>query len=614
VSKIFSKRKPYFFMSNKRVFAGKIFWSAAAVFMWLQLSGVSRAQDTTPPSTPFISVTGSLTVTSDLYSSSSNPDSAQPGRRPTALHRLLFSPTITFGDLISLPFNIILTTPETNTNTGSVSTPSLAQFFENPANSLGFSSFSPRIGWAQFNLGSYTPAFSQLSVGDQQIFGGGFDLTPGKIEVAASVGVAQRSIEPDSARSQHGIYRRDLYATRVGYGPKDSSHFAINFVYMRDSKESLKNNIQSITPAHPLADDSSVTLPPDTIRVRAEEGFIASTDFGIQIGEGVLFKAEGATSIYTRDQSSDPKDISGNPFGSLYQTRVSSRLDFAANAGFIVQRKIWGITLSGLYMGAGFTPIGYPFMQADRLELSVAPSIRLFDSKLNLRASVGQRMNNLSQTKAETTRQLIASGSMSADISEAFNLSANYSNFGISNDQTSDTLKVKNTSQAFSVDPSLTFAGLGMMNSITASAGLDDYQDFNTITGAENSNKTRTYLLGYNTTLDSIPLSLGTTGTYMENQLPLGTLIIRSVGVTASYSLFDRKLVPSASVTASGSTDGTGLTDQQIFYKVGVRWNVTKAISLSAMGGNNRYTYANPAAHGSAFAEQTLQLALSTRF
>ena len=203
---------------------------------------------------------------------------------------------------------------------------------------------------------------------------------------------------------------------------------------------------------------------------------------------------------------------------------------------------------------------------------------------------------------------------MSADLSDAFNLSATYSNFGISNNLTSDTLKVRNTSQSFSVDPSLTLHALGMTNSFVASAGLDDYTDYNTINGAENANNTRTFLLGYSTSLDSIPLSLGTTGSYMENKLPIGPMIIRSIGATASYSLFERALVPSLSVTLSGSTDNTGATDQQAFYKLSLRWNVTKAISLTAIAGNNHYTYANPAVHGSAFAEQILQLALSTRF
>jgi hypothetical protein len=253
-------------------------------------------------------------------------------------------------------------------------------------------------------------------------------------------------------------------------------------------------------------------------------------------------------------------------------------------------------------------------MQSDRLEWTIAPEVRLFSSSLNLRGSVGERVNNLSKTMTETTTQLIGSAYVSADISDAFNISANFSNFGVTNDQSSDTLKVRNVSESFSVDPTLTLRDAGVSHSIMASIGLDNYTDYNTISGAQNSNHTRTALVGYNVALDSIPLLLGTTASYIENQLPTGTLIIRSIGVTAGYAFFERKLRPSLSLTESGSTDGTGATDAQLFFRLALRWDITKKITLSVIVGNNRYSYGNPTMQGNAYQERLLQMALTTRF
>ena len=573
----------------------------------------SFAQDSTQ-STPFFQMSGSVTLTADFYNYSATPDSAQKGRRPPSLYRLLFSPVLKFGDLLSLPFNIILTTPETNTTTPSVSKPSLAQFLENPANSLGFSSITPKIGWAEFYLGSHSPSYSALSAGDQQLFGAGFNLKPGNFQLAASLGTAQRAIEPDTTKNIRGSYRRDIYMGRVAFGNPDAAFIGINFVRAKDAQNSLTNTITTITPAHPLASDPTVIVPADTARLRAEEGYVASLDGKITFTEGMSFNGEISLSSFTRDLSSPEKAISGNPLAFAQTTRTSTRADIAGSAALKLQKKVWGITLSSLYVGAGFAPIGYTFMQSDRLEFKIAPNLHLFDNKFSITGSLGERVNNLSQTKGETMTQLIGSANMNADISEAFNLSAQYSNFGIRNDQTLDTLKIQNVSQSLSIDPTLTLQGTSVTHIISASFAIDEFKDYNVVSGAESSNDTRTVLGSYTLSLTSIPLTTNILASYMENRLSTGTLIIRSIGTTIGYSFFDRKLIPSFSVTASGSTLGAAPTDDQIFFKFGLKWRPAKMIDVMGSIGNNSYTYGNPIPKGSAFKETLIQLAITTQF
>src|SRR5207245_2696485 len=108
---------------------------------------------------------------------------------------------------------------------------------------------SPKIGWAKLYLGTHTPMYSELTVGDQPIFGAGFDLTPGKFELASSAGIAQRAIDPDSAHGIKGAYRRSIYMTRIGYGNADTSFVALNVLKMSDDPNSI----------HPLKIDSTDT-------------------------------------------------------------------------------------------------------------------------------------------------------------------------------------------------------------------------------------------------------------------------------------------------------------------------------------------------------------------
>ena len=107
-----------------------------------------RPADSTQ-NTPWVSVSGNASLTADFYDYTSDPLAAQKGRRPTQLYRLVFNPTITFGGLFAIPFNIMLTLPETNVTTPIIQNPSLGEYILNPANAFGFSSIAPRIGWAQ---------------------------------------------------------------------------------------------------------------------------------------------------------------------------------------------------------------------------------------------------------------------------------------------------------------------------------------------------------------------------------------------------------------------------------------------------------------------------------
>ncbi|MEP6793329.1 MAG: hypothetical protein ABJB16_03310, partial [Saprospiraceae bacterium] len=418
--------------------------------------GQEAKQQDSITAVPFFSLSGTLTLTSDFYTYSSTPDGSQRGRRPASLYRLLFSPTLKFGNAISLPFHIVLTVPETNTSTPSVRHPTVIQFLQNPANAFGFSSFAPRIGWAQFNLGSYSPNFSPLTVGDQQLFGAGFDLRPGNFRIAANLGTSQRAIEPDTIRHIPGAYKRDMYMGRFAFGKEDGSILGVNLVYAKDVQSSLKNNISSISLSHPLVNNLSVIIPADTFRLRAEEGIVTSFDAKVKITNTISFKAEGALSSFTRDLHAPELTSNKNPLDIIQKTRTSTRADFAAATTFTIKQEQWGIKFSGRYMGAGFVPVGYPYMQADRIEFAGAPNFNLFNNKLSVSGSIGQRVNNVSKTKGETSTQLIASADVNLNLSNAFSISSSYSNFGIRNDKTSDTLKVQTVSQAVSINPILT--------------------------------------------------------------------------------------------------------------------------------------------------------------
>jgi len=579
----------------------------------LSVAQQERVADTAQ-TTPWAVVSGNASLTADFYQFTSDPLGAQSGRRPAQLYRLVFNPTITFGGLISLPFNIMLTLPETNTTTPTIQNPSFGQYITNPANAFGFSSFAPRIGWAQFYLGSHTPQYSTLSNSDLPLFGAGIDFQPLGMRIAASGGVVQRAVEPDSLRGTPATYRRDMYVGRLGTAKNDSLTFGVNVVYTLDDASSLQNNIVAIVPERSVEGDSTLTLPPDTLRLRAEEGMMASVDMTFGLAKGMNIMAEGAVSSFTRDQSSDIKNIDGNPLDLVTTSRVSTRVDFAATASFNVKQDWWGISVTGLYMGAGYVPIAQPYQQSDRFEWRIAPSAQFFGGDLSINGAVGHRINNLSGTKGETLSQAIYNANVNAQFTEEFSTMFRYSNFGIRNKRDQDTLRVENVSQSFGIDPSLMLDGETMTHVFNASAGLDTYDDYNVVSGVESSNKVRSTTINYMAAIKPIPLSFGASASYLENSLNTGLFIVRSIGGMLAYRLVGGDVVPSISITNSSTTFGPSPSDQQLFFKASVRWRATKTTNFTASYGNNNYTYGNSASRVVSFSERLLQFALSTTF
>ncbi|MBU3678915.1 MAG: hypothetical protein FGM32_04825 [Candidatus Kapabacteria bacterium] len=596
--------------------AFRVFCVVAGVLAGVSVYAQEETLDDTTRSTPWVTVSGSASVSSDFYEFTADPLGSQRGRRPPVLHRLLFAPTITIGGFLTLPLNLMITYPETNTTTPTLSAPSLQEFFSNPANALGLSSFSPKFGWAQIHLGSHTPKMSELSGGDLQLFGGGFDLRPGPIQLAASAGVTQRAVEPDAVSGRLGAYRREMIMARVGFGTPDTNAVGINVVYAKDDTNSIRNNIVSILPSRPFEDDTAVTLPPDTLRLRAEEGFIASLDTKLRIAPGVTFSAEGAVSVFTRDQRADTLASTDNPLAGFFVARTSTRIDGAGSANLSLRYSTWGITFTGLYMGAGFQPLAYPFIQSDRIDLKVSPMLNLLDGDFTLSGTIGQRVNNLSQTKGEAMTQAIVNGQLSIRLSDVVSLSSAYSNFGIRNNRQNplDSQRIQNVSESFSIDPMIMFSAASMMHTITASIGVDRFDDFNIVSGVETSNDTRSATLSYTGMFEEMPLTIGALASYLDNALSAGTLTIQSYGVNASYRLLGGKLLPTVSLTLTNSTFGANPADAQTFLRGGVRWRAAKNVTLVGNYGVNSYTYGVASTRGSGFTEQTLQLSVSTTF
>ncbi|MCX6187850.1 MAG: hypothetical protein NTU43_12825, partial [Bacteroidetes bacterium] len=163
---------------------------------------------------------------------------------------------------------------------------------------------------------------------------------------------------------------------------------------------------------------------------------LTSIDYKIKMGKQYAIKGEVAVSAFTRDTRSKEvtfyKPSVDIPV-EIFKIQESSRLDYASALSITKEGKIFRMKISGKYIGDGFVPLGYPFMQTDRFEVSIEPGFTLFKNKLQFSSSIGKRINNLSGIKAATTTQTIGFANINYQFTQRFSMAASFNNFAMNN-------------------------------------------------------------------------------------------------------------------------------------------------------------------------------------
>ena len=532
---------------------------------------------------------GNTSLSADFYSMNESGPGNVRARRPATLMRLVVNTGMNYGKF-SMPFTMVLSSNQTNFTTPQAPDQSIWQYFQNPMNRI---TLSPKYDWAQLHLGQYIPDYSDLSTGNTPVFGAGMDLRPGNFQVAAFYGNSQRAIEPDSTSGLPGAFAQRFFATRLAYIGDDGGNVGLNFVRVFDDTNSV--------------DSYPINRFPSS-------GLLTSLNFEIPVAELLKFYGEGGICYFTRNLFSDDIESDELEFiPDFLNPKYSSRIDYAAKGGLLIKQDIWEIDLSAMYIGDGYEPLGYRFMQSDRIEYTVAPKVRLFDNKLMLRGSIGQRFNNISETKSESSTQLIGSVGAYARITDQLSLAADFSNYGVRNNIDIDTLRIEMVSRAFSITPGYTIRSDYMTHQINATYSHDDFTDFNTVTGRFRSNVTQSLMASYAVRFNEFPLSANISANHVENDLDVGALELNALNLGGSYSFMDNKLQPSLRFSLSQNSIGNNTSDIKFGVRAGIRYEIIDDLMLRLSANINSYDYGS-IRNNMAYTETFIQTTLSYRF
>jgi len=483
--------------------------------------------------------------------------------------RLNANATLQIGEYLSIPFGINISNQKTLYNLPSLPEENLIDFIQNPKNDI---SINPEYKWIKSYLGSQTPNYSSLSTGDTPIFGIGMDLNPGKFIFSANYGLSQRAIESDAMFNIVGAYKQKIIATRIGYGKIDGPKFTLNFVKVKDDVNSVINT--------PLYDDPI-------------EGITISPLIELKIKEKLLFKTETAASIFTSNLNNTftIDDAIIESLSDIISVNASSNADISHVSSIDWISKKFTIGGEVKYIGPGFVPVGYRNIEKDILDYKVRSSFKLFKDKTSINGMFGIRTNNVQNTNLQSTKRVISTINIFSQISEAFSINANYSNFGFNNNEINNIIRVEMINNSFSLSPSYIFETSTINHQINANGSLTIFDQFDAISSAFVATTSKNFSLNYNLMFKEMPLNINLIGLFFNNEMPTSTIKMSNYGTTVSYKFFDKKLSPSLGFNLANITRDNFTTDHRFSMRLKAKYKITKKLQFNASYRLNNYKY-----------------------
>lgn len=449
---------------------------------------------------------------------------------------------------IDIPFNFTVSEQERS--------------FRQPFNQF---SITPSYKWIKLHLGYTNITWSPFTWAGQTALGAGVELNPGKLRFGFLYGRLNRAVEEDltSIEPVTPAFKRTGYAARIGYGT-ETSHVDMIFLKGRDHLSSLDS------------------IPKETV-VLPMENSVFGISSKLKLSQTLFWDVDVAGSVVTRDTRSD--DFSGDDpgftetFSSIMNVNTSSNFYTAVQTEFGYAGKIVKVKAKYKRVEPDFMSMGAYYFQTDVENITLEPSLNLFNSKLRINSSIGQQRDNVLDQKSFTSKRLIGNMMVDWTAGTVFGINALYSNY--SSDQSrglkipNEQLKQTYVAQNIMLAPRFTFIKEKMSHIHMVIANRQWMQDKNPNTAAQTEyqvdnlnysgslifNKsaltvTGSYMLTvFDASVNSNRLngfSLGANKAFFENKL--------NSGVNASYTLHDLNSQPFAAILNISSQHNYNLT------------------------------------------------------
>jgi hypothetical protein len=517
--------------------------------------------------TKTLSISGTTGVSYEHYGLSRKPTgwTGFTPRKPWNQVRFNFAPIFQVGKNFSMPVNFNFATTATNFAGpyAGAGRQTFGQFITNPMNNFAI---NPKYKWAELLLGTQYLNYSDLSTGDIGVFGAGVDLRPKGYFIKFFTGLSQQGIDFFTGPpTVSGAYKRNNWMFSLGKAKDEKYEFALNFVKAKD--------------------DSTSALPRPTL-IKPQEGLTMSLVAKTFFNKG--------WSIYSKNILL-PLDSGKASFKPFIKGHTSTVKDYAGDAGLGKKGKNFDVGIKLKYIGAGFQTPGYPFMMPDRVDYTLNTRFNAWKNKdgsykMNIVASAGKRVNNVSKTtlKAE---QFIGNLNWFTQFNDKFSLNISFNNFGFQAPGGINPYGIKNVSNDFGVNPSYTWGNDKVIHLLSFNYNYSKYDERDVITGLVTANNTHTGLLTYVPTFLANGLSPDFSLMYFRNSMPGFKLKLITISSGLSMPALKKKMNLRGQLQYNYSKTNSFKNNNNLIASFSSDWKLTQKLTWTTFISSNNFKY-----------------------
>jgi hypothetical protein len=211
---------------------------------------------------------------------------------------------------------------------------------------------------------------------------------------------------------------------------------------------------------------------------------------------------------------------------------------------------------------------------------------------MNVVASVGQRVNNVSNTTLKA-KQFIGNLNWFTQFNEHWNLNVSYNNFGFETPSGINPYGIKNVSNDFGVNPSYTWSNDKVIHLASFNYNYSKYNERDVITGITTSNNTHTALLTYVPTFLTKNISPDFSLMYFINSVPGFKLTLVTFSCGAGMQAMKKKMNLRSQLQYNYSKTNSFKNNNNLVASLTCDWKVSKKLSWNNFVSSNQFKYGN---------------------
>ncbi len=456
---------------------------------------------------------------------------------------------------LSLPFSFAVSTDDYS--------------FSQPFNQFGL---SPQYKWVTAHLGHRNITHSPWTLSGHQIFGAGFEITPGPIRASFIAGRLRSLVAADSTDSigsNRTEFSRSGYAGLIGY---KGDLFEIELSGLLASDDTTGNDAAIL-----LADGA-----------RPAENIVGAVAVAFRPLDGLRLKISAGLSEYTRDVRSDTISLGEglDALGALQTPRLSTQVYTGLRAEASFTKGIVGLRGDYTRIDPDFQSMGAYYSASDVEAINLGATLSPAGRKLRLAADLLLSHDNVAGKKRATTSTLGPSLTVDWAPSTAFGLSLNASTRILSQSAgtlpLSDTVRMNYQTPMISLMPRYSIIDTATVHAFSLMGTHQRMIDENDFSSPYTEYATTTASLGYSMSRVRSGLSLNTSLMLTSLEKSNGAQQTLGGSLGGSYPVIREALTLNASASTSFSEDARTLGGTAgLSYRGGKNHTISLTLSLT---------------------------------